>query len=300
MLILNTLYLISVRGAGTSKVLSSDTTNAEGWTIAAPMTSFDSNGFTVEPRSDGNANNLVNKSGDSLVAWSWKAGGAAVSNTDGTITSQVSANKDSGFSIVKFTGSLTSGQTVGHGLSEPPSFVILKDLDSVANWYIYHQGTGTTSGYINYLKFDSTAGSYSDKIFYPINFNSTTFTPGNDATVLQGNVIAYCWHSVAGYSKIGSYTGASSSTVPVTTNFRPSIVIIKNTDTASTRWVMYYRTGNSDSYYNYLFAEDSLAEQGSTSSTIKLAISDTGFTVPVVSSTWINNTGDNYIYMAIA
>ena len=38
------------------------------------------------------------------VAWCWKAGGAAVSNTDGSINSQVSANQTAGFSIVSYTG----------------------------------------------------------------------------------------------------------------------------------------------------------------------------------------------------
>ena len=62
------------------------------------------------------------------VAWNWKAGGTAVSNTAGSITSQVSANTDAGFSIVSYTGT-GANATVGNGLSSAPDMVIVKTLE---------------------------------------------------------------------------------------------------------------------------------------------------------------------------
>jgi hypothetical protein len=89
----------AVRGA--TKALSSNLANAEVTTNGTDdFRSFDSDGFTVGDSS----NYFVNSIGDTHVAWCWKAGGTAVSNTDGTLTSSVSANQDAGFSIVSYTG----------------------------------------------------------------------------------------------------------------------------------------------------------------------------------------------------
>lgn len=304
----NNALFDSVRGV--QRELRSDTTNAENNYTSTDysLKSYDANGFTVGDITAGNYN--VNGavggtySGNAeFVAWNWKGGGGAVTNNDGTIASQVSANKDSGFSIVKFTGSLTSGQKVGHGLSSAPEMVILKNLDFSANWYIYHQGTGTTSGYINYLKFDSTVGSYSDKIFYPINFNSTTFTPGNDA-VLQGNVIAYCWHSVAGYSRIGSYTGTGATSSFTGFGFQPRWITIKRTDSTGNWWAFDSARGNNKGLrLNLSNAEDTTDADANTNEYRINFLSD-GFQYEIDNSTSaspdLNASSGTYIYLAIA
>ena len=220
-----------------------------------------------------------------------------VTNTDGTITSQVSANTEAGFSIVKFTGSLTSGQTVGHGLTEPPSVVILKDLDSVADWYIYHKGTGTTSGYINYLRFDNTSGTYSDKIFYPINFNASTFTPGNDGSVLQGSVIAYCFAEVDGFSKFGSYTGTGAAGNSIVTGFEPAFVMVKSSSLSNTNWVMLdnKRAVSSSDVDKWLKANTS----GQDDTGADVSFNSNGFTFNLSSNNF-NGSGASYIFMAFA
>jgi hypothetical protein len=75
---------------------------------------LDSDGFSLTTPTAGNWN--VNTSGKNLRSWLWKAGGTAVSNTAGSITSSVSANTTSGFSIVSYTGTGVAGATIGHGL----------------------------------------------------------------------------------------------------------------------------------------------------------------------------------------
>jgi hypothetical protein len=109
-----------VRGAGNG-ILSNNTSAEFPYNT---VTSFDANGFTVDASTyiGTNANNQT------FVAWCWKAGGIAVSNTDGTITSQVSANTDAGFSIVTLDKPNTNtDQTYGHGLSEAPELIIKKN-----------------------------------------------------------------------------------------------------------------------------------------------------------------------------
>jgi hypothetical protein len=80
----------------------------------------------------------------SYVAWNWKANGAGVSNTDGTITSTVSANTDSGFSIVTYTPATNTTSTLGHGLGIAPSLIIAKSRSTTSSWYVYHASLGAT------------------------------------------------------------------------------------------------------------------------------------------------------------
>ena len=112
----------SVRDTG--KVLYSNSSSQEdsGSTYSNRFASFDSNGFTV-----GSNHTTTNSSGDDFIAYCWKAGGAATSNTDGSITANVSANDAYGFSIIQFLGNATAGATVGHGLSSAPELVIGKN-----------------------------------------------------------------------------------------------------------------------------------------------------------------------------
>jgi len=104
---------------GSTKVLLSNDTAAE--ITDANYTTFVSGGFSES--GNGNENN---NSGKAYVAWNWKAGGTAVSNTNGSITSSVSANTTSGFSVIKYISNGTNGATVGHGLGVAPSLVIVK------------------------------------------------------------------------------------------------------------------------------------------------------------------------------
>jgi hypothetical protein len=81
---------------------------------------FTSDGFTLGSNAD------LNGSGRTFVAWTWDAGSSTVSNTEGSITSQVRANASAGFSVVTYTGNDTSGASFGHGLGVAPHMVIVK------------------------------------------------------------------------------------------------------------------------------------------------------------------------------
>jgi hypothetical protein len=108
----------SVRGL--NKYIESNTTAAEV-VFGGNQVAFNSNGFGVGPLA------LMSTNGVTYVGWQWKAGGTAVSNTDGTITSSVSANPTAGFSVVTYTGNRLS-QTVGHGLGVAPKIIITKTI----------------------------------------------------------------------------------------------------------------------------------------------------------------------------
>ena len=123
----------SVRGQ--TKRLRADNTAVAG-TDTDGITSFNSNGWTMGD--DG----AVNQNSANFVAWCWKAGGAAVTNNDGTIATQVSVNKDAGFSIITYTGTGADDVTIGHGLGRTPGFVMTKRRDNSAiNWGCKHSCT---------------------------------------------------------------------------------------------------------------------------------------------------------------
>ena len=125
----------SVRGS--TKIIKSNTT-ADETTDANGVTSFNTDGFSIGTRSD------INQSG-TYVAWQWKAGGTASSNSNGSITSSVSANTTAGFSIVTYSGNSTAGATVGHGLGVVPSVVLVKSRDGAYGWGMYHHKNTSTS-----------------------------------------------------------------------------------------------------------------------------------------------------------
>jgi hypothetical protein len=210
----------SVRGA--NKHLSTNTTSAEADDFVVWET-LDSDGFTV------GSNSMLNKSGATFVAWNWKAGGTGVSNTNGSITSTVSANADAGFSIVSYTGT-GSNATIGHGLSKAPEMLIIKNRDQTDDWIVYHEGIGNTS----MLRLN-TSGAKNTYVTWWNNTSptSTVFTVSTEHrnNASSEDYIAYCFHSVDGYSKVGSYTsnGSTDGTF-VYTGFRPAYVMIKSTN----------------------------------------------------------------------
>ena len=210
-------------------VLSSNDTDAEitGGDMIVNSTGFE---FT-----SGSSN--YNGSTNTYVSWNWKANGSGVSNTDGSITSTVSANTTSGFSIVTYTGTGSLGN-VGHGLDQKPQMIMFKRRtgSSTADWNVYHESV-TATGRLKLNTTDATQTTSTP-------FNNTEPTDSlftvNTATQVNPNgdtVIAYCFHSVDGFSKFGSYVGNGSSDGPfVYTGFRPSWILIKQSSASGERW----------------------------------------------------------------
>jgi len=279
---------------GDNNRLSSNSTGAQSTVPNEIVT----NGFNVI---GGHYNDSVL---GTMVAWCWKAnGGTTSSNTDGTITSTVQANNAAGFSVVQYTGT-GSNATVGHGLSAAPEMMIIKSTSAGGSsypWGVYHTGIGPTK-YLE-LNFDNAAGTAST----PWNDTAPTSTIFNlgSWSAVNGSVvdyIAYCFHSVAGYSKFGSYTGNGSTNGPiVNTGFEPAYVMIKRTDAIDDWIVVDNKRNTTNSRYNYLMPNSQAAENGSASGTINPLVNflSNGFQI---AATWgaVNNNGSPYIYIAFA
>jgi hypothetical protein len=280
---------------GTTKSLRTNGTDAEQ-TRATTLTSFDSDGFTLS------TNNEVNASGATFASWNWKANGTGVSNTAGTITSTVSANTTSGFSIVGYTGNGVSNSTIGHGLGVTPAMIFIKNRPNVSSgWRIFHKSLGLTGGVPNYLLLPNTDGSQTGDtgVFYS-SPTSTLFSVGTNGQVNGSGetLIAYCFAEVKGFSKFGSYTGnGSADGTFVYLGFRPAFIMRKRTDTTAD-WRM--DDSKRDGYNvipHTLFPNYDNAE--TTNSGYNVDLLSNGFKCRATSVNQ-NASGGTYIYMAFA
>ena len=235
---------------GTQNRLESNTTDA----AVAPdngLTAFGTSGFTVNTLAQ------VNTNAATYVGWQWKANGTAVTNTSGTITSQVSANTTAGFSVVSFTSQASGTATIGHGLGVAPSMMIVRKTGVAFSWYVYHVTTGAG----NVLFLNGTNATTADvNIWGNTAPTSTLFTVGSSYAGSSAT-IAYCFAAIAGYSAFGSYTGNGSTDGPfVYCGFRPRFVLLKRTDT-TTDWFIWDTSRNTYNLMNTtLFPNSSLAD----------------------------------------
>ena len=294
----HTLY-DSVRGA--TKFIESNTTNAEA-TGSNYLTSFDSNGFTL-----GNDQSHVNASGDTYVAWNWKAGTSftndARSTGIGSIDSTGSFNNDSGFSIVSYTGNNTSGATLKHGLNTAPAMVILRNRNLTNNrdTVVYHQKLTSASYYIYLNSTGAMAGAYAN-FWNNTAPNSSVITLGSGDTTTNGNgdtYIAYCFAEKQGYSKFGSYVGNGNATnnTFIYTGFKVGWVLIKRSSSSGEGWFIFDSTRSpANLNVNELRADTNSVE---TTGSHYIDFLSNGFK-PKTAGAGIGGSGDTYIYMAFA
>ena len=280
----------SVRGA--TKVIGSDRTAAEA-TVTNGLTAFGSDGFTV------GADANVNDNGDSHVAWNWLAGGSASSNSNGSITSSVSANTTAGFSVVSWTGSGSSA-TIGHGLGATPKFIIVKNRADNVNWFAYHPSV-ITVGATNksFLTFNEsgTVGTNSTATTFT-SVSSTTFGVGTD-NIINGssdNMIAYLFAEKKGYSKIGSYTGnGSADGTFIYTGFRPAFLLYKNNSQADNWFLHDNRRQGYNDQNELLFGDITQAE----STVDRIRFTSNGFKT-LDADKGVGASGNTYVYIALA
>jgi hypothetical protein len=262
---------------GSSGRLASNTTAAEV-TNANFQTAFTSDGWSMGTDNFG--------TGRLLVTWAWKANGAGSSNTAGSITSTVSANTTSGFSVVTWTTDGTT-KTVGHGLGVAPKMIIVKQRNATSPWYVF---TTVIDGSYDYLVLNATDAAANSSYTAP---TSTVFEYNDDNAATQ---VAYCFAEVPGFSKFGSYTGNGSSDGPfIFTGFRPAFVLIKGT---SAGYIWTIEDNKRDTYNpetKYLQPQASDAEGTFTTQDFV----SNGFKIRTTDTAW-NGNGITYIFMAFA
>ena len=277
---------------GTEKRLKANATSAED-TVSGSVTAFGTDGFTVGSDAGVNANT------ETFVAWNWLGANGTASNTDGSITSTVSANTTSGFSIVSFTGTGATA-TVGHGLGVKPDLIIAKNRTDAVDWYVYHSSLGATKN----LRLNQTSAELTESAPWDNTEPTTSVISVNNANGTNGsskNLIFYCFADKQGYSKFGSYVGNGSSTdgTFVYTGFKPAFVIMKRSTTGDTAsWYTYdnkrdsFNTMTKNVFPNLNNAENDDANNN-------LDFLSNGFKIRTTSGAR-NGNGITFIYMAFA
>ena len=269
----------SVRGV--NKNISSDATTTETTTDQyGYVSSFDSDGFTGSNGSNvHNPRYLYNENGGTYVAWNWKE------------------TADAGFDIVSYTGT-GSNTTVSHGLSTSPSTIIVKDRDGARNWTVYHKSVGATK----WLQLDDTSAEQTGSAMWQdTDPTSSVFSIGTYAQIntSSSEYIAYCFHSVQGFSKVGgSYVGnGSSDGSTIWCGFSPAWVMIKQSSTSGAGWRIHDNkrgiSGNPED--ETLYASATNAE--STGRDVDFL--SNGFKLRTDAGDG-NSSGETYVYMAFA
>jgi len=303
----------TVRGA--TKFLKSQTTGAEG-TDVTTLTAFTSDGFTI------GAGWEVNKASDTYVAWTWKAGGskntfnvddvgyataAAAGLTGGDITpTGASVGTKQGFSIIKYAGSGTNGDTLPHGLLQTPDFIITKNLtDGAVDWIIKPVGLLTDDSYMlifnTNAQFQGTGGYISAQTSTLL-----TLTEGNNDGNYNNsgdNYVMYAWHDVPGLQKFGAWSanGQTGTGGPyIHTGFKPSLILIKKYAGQTDNWFIFdTKRDSSNVTENWLLPNTTAAETSDVYN--KIDILSDGFAIRVDNADYgMNVSNTSFIYAAWA
>ena len=282
----------AVRGAG--RRLMPHGNNAENYDAAIYLTAFNSDGFSV------GGDEGVNDDTETFVAWNWLAGNATLGTgdfTQGTSASTCSRNVDAGFSIVSYTGT-GANATIGHGLSKAPEMIIVKKRNDTGDWMVQANNDNT-----DYLRMNTThASTDSDAAWNDTSPTATLFSVGTDGAVNNNTqtFIAYCFHSVDGYSKFGGYEGNREVDGPfIYTGFRPAYVVTKVIDDAH-HWTIY----NTDkATYNHdattaIYANENSAEGTGAVGTRRIDFLSNVFKLR--HNSYDGNWDISYIYFAFA
>jgi hypothetical protein len=278
-----------IRGA--QQEIYTNATDAEV-TATGGSNSFTSTGFNV-------ASDYANTSGQTFIAWMWDAGSSTVSNTQGSISSQVRANPSAGFSIVTYTGNGTSGATIGHGglVNLDKGFIVIKSRSIVETWRVGHGSLGWTQ----YMSLSSTGGAgTASTIWNNTAPTSTVVTLGTDTSINQNGAtyVAYCFAPVSGYSSFGSYVGNGSSDGPmVFCNFRPRWVMIKNASSTGSWPIIDTARSIDNAAEEYVYANLSVAEANDAGALIDVL--SNGFKLKNTYANF-NASSNTYIYAAFA
>ena len=255
------------RVRGTAKRLVTNTTGVESdisslgneveFTVAGMNVGSTNAGYEAE----------VNKLSDNYTSWNWKAGGtptatnsagAGATPTAGSVkidgsnlgsalagdtpVLKLSANTTNGFSIGTYSGDGATA-TIAHGLSQAPELIIVKCYDGLTFNWTAGWGAGGAA-WTDYMHLDTSAAAVDDIDFWRDTYpTSSVFTVGANGNVNYSgdDFIFYAWHSVEGYSKVGSFTGNNSVTdnAFVYTGFKPAFLLVKNTGASGQYWTLW-------------------------------------------------------------
>ena len=310
----NHVLLDSLRGI--NRIFTSS--NSQQLSGGDGFAAFNSTGFNLDGTGGGGD---VNTSGRSYIGYGWKAGGAptatnsagvgnvptsgsvmidGVASTSalaGTIAAdKLSANTKAGFSIIKYTANGSSSQTVAHGLTQTPDLVMVKNTQSTNNWVLWTPDL--SSEHTLYPNLTNAMNS-SPSTWYAGGITSTTIGfDSAEANPSGGSPVAYCWHSVEGFSKFGTYTGTADANGPtVYTGFKPAYIMVRRYSTTGNWFVLDNKRNPSNGSDGVRLYWDGTGGDSTDSGAYSIDFLANGFKLR--SSSNVNASG-TYLYMCFA
>tara|TARA_A100000172_G_scaffold46406_2_gene28824 strand:- start:5290 stop:7887 length:2598 start_codon:yes stop_codon:yes gene_type:complete len=306
----------------TDKFLVSSDASAEGANgVSGTTFSVTSSGYQFVESSIDSGELYYNSR--TYVGWNWKAGGAPTSDnsnaagaepTAGSVkidgvnksgafsgspdipVTRLSASTEAGFSIVKYAGVTANPIKVPHGLTSAPELLIIKRLDGGDSWMVGEPTLGFTSS--NILRLEESSVVPLGNVVFTASPDTNVFTVGS-ATNVNANTspyIAYCFHSVEGYSKVGgSYIGGGSNLPFVYIGFRPAFVLLKVSSTTNS-WFIYDNKREGYNQENDTLSPDLTAVEDNS---YKLDLLSNGFKIRGTNNAH-NQSGQTFIYLAFA
>ena len=272
---------------GVTKTLFTNATQAEA--TLSGITAFGTDGYTL------GASDLWNENSASFASWNFKGGGTGVANTDGTISSTVSANTTSGFSIVKLDTGTSGNISFGHGLGVAPKVVIIKTTSGGGNWIVGHDSIG----WGKYLNLNNTNAEASDSTVWQNTAPTNSVVTTNSTFIYNtgSTIVAYCFAEKQGYSKFGSYTGnGNADGTFVYLGFKPAFLLWKDTSNTMNWGIFDNKRDTFNEVENFVKPNLNDAEAAGD---YQIDFLSNGFKIYNANG-FSNNSGDTYIYMAFA
>jgi hypothetical protein len=267
---------VSTNATESGRRLSTWSTAAESTAAAIPTLFWDNTGFQIPSAASG-----LNE-----IFWSFRRAPGF-------------------FDVVCYTGTGAASIVLNHNLTVIPEIYIIKARNAVGDWQTLFNVSGTQyrfwSGAVPVSGLNLTTASTNTSSLGGL--TSTTFTPtfymGNTHTNSAGvNYVAYLFASVAGVSKVGSYTG-TGTTNQINCGFTGGarFVLIKRTDSTGDWYVWDSARGIIAGNDPYLLLNSNAAE---VTSTDYVDTYSAGFEISSTAPAAINANGGSFIFLAIA
>ena len=200
------------------------------------------------------------------------------------------------FDVVAYSGTGSGAQNVSHNLGVVPEMMWIKVRSDTDNWTVYHSALGNTKRLL--LNSSDAVSSANENYFNNTTPTSSVFTGGVSANASH-TYIAYLFATVAGVSKVGSYTGnASSQNIDCGFSSGARFVLIKNTTTNAVWTIFDSVRGINGSGTNDPYLMLNLTT-GEINSYDLIDPHSSGFTLKGA-NTWTNTNNDTFIFYAIA
>jgi hypothetical protein len=200
------------------------------------------------------------------------------------------------FDVVPYTGT-GANTSVSHNLKAVPELMFVKLRSNAASWAVYVAAIGNTNRLVTNTNAASATASTTWRNTTP---TSSSFAIGTDISVNSFNVpySAYLFATLAGVSKVGSYTG-TGTTLQINCGFTGGarFVLIKRTNSIGDWYVWDSDRGIVSGNDPYLLLNEVAAE---------VTITDfidpftTGFELSTTALATVNVSGGTYVFLAIA